>query len=859
MSDSSRLPGPGERASRISAAAARTDSYAALDAILGQARARLLRHRTLVGLGLGLSAASVFALLGALALGLHPSSAIRWTCLGLVALALAAGPAVGLIASWRSGAVAVASRISRSDPRLRSLLLSAVELRALGPQARGVSTALIEAQAAFAMQRAKRIVLRETISGTPAAASLTLGILMCLVVAAAWRYGPPVLVRGLGAIRRLPAGAHPGPAAEPITGDIELTYFYPAHTHLAERTVAGTNGEIEAPAGTQVSLRTRADRAVKQAELVINGSPQALAISGDRSLAGSFVVSSPGSYFFRFGPDNHPLAEGPPIAIAVQADAPPQISLDAPPEELEVEPNQVLDLRFRATDDYGLSEIRLVYRLPGAESETSLTLRQLAEPPLRLEGTARFDLGPLHLLAGDQVSYALEALDNDDVQGHKVGRSRPHLLKIFSPAEHHREALARARALWERLLLLLGDRLDEVAAPPTAASSGIDFRAMQLCQDLELEATRLLKDPTQEKNLATALRNVARGERRRASATADERETSLDDLAPPAGRALAAEIDGLERDTLYLEALLDQATADDLSALGRELSVRRRELSELLERYRKSPTPELKAQVTALFNRLKARSAELASRMRELAKGLSNQPHLNLEAVPKGFDSALSQVEQALASADIDQALKSLDQLAGQLDQLQSELERSRDSATEENRELADQLKQFKDDLDEVQRNQTRIANETEGVRRDTRKALEQRAPATQSMLDELRAETQRAKAQLDQVPETMIGRELPGDRSLPEAKEQTAELDRALEAKDFEQALQSAQRALDSVGLLQGQLDREGVLHSFANRLLSSTDGRAKPAGQGRTPSPAAGQHPSPGRAGQAPEALPG
>jgi len=817
-------------------------SYADLDAMLAKGRARLWLHGTLVALGLALGAFSALTLLGALALGVHPSGAIRWAFLALMASALGTGPIWGVVGSWRSGPSSVAARISRSDPRLRSLLLSAVELRSLGPETRGLSTVLIEAQAGFAMDRAKRIDLREAIPTGPSRACLALGIGSLLITGLTWRYGPPVMHRGFGVLRRLPDAAHPGMAAEPITGDIELTYSYPAHTHLAQRSVAGTNGEIDVPAGTQVSLRTRADRAVTQAQLIVNGIPQALAISGDRLLSGSFVVSRPGSYFFRFGPVGHPIAEGPPIAIAVQADAPPQISLEAPPEELEVEPKEIVELRYQASDDYGLSEIRLVYRLPGAQKESSVSLRKLDEPPLRLDGTARFDLGPLHLMAGDQLSYALEALDNDDVQGPKLGRSRPHVLKIFSPAEHHREALARMRALWERLLGLLGDRLDEAETPRATDASGTDARAMQLCQDLEHEARQLLKDSGQEKGIAIALRNVARAEGRRASATSDERDSlsvspRVSQGAPDqASPALNEEINGLERDVSYLEALLDQATTDDLSALLRELTMRRLELSELLERYREHPTPELKEQIMALFDRLKARSAELASRMQQLAKGLSNQPHLNLEALPKGIGSNLSQVEQALAAADIDQALKSLDQLAGQLDTLQSELERSRGGEREENRELAQKLKDFKDDLDEVQRDQTKIASEIDSLLHETRKALERRAPATTSMLDELRSETQRAKAQLDQIPQTGVARALIGDDSLFEAKDRTAELDRALQSKDLDQALRSAEQALHAVGSLREELDRYGIFRSLAGRPTDDASaGPNQPAAQAR------------------------
>ena len=61
------------------------------------------------------------------------------------------------------------------------------------------------------------------------------------------------------------------------------------------------------------------------------------------------------------------------------------------------------------------------------------------------------------------------------------------------------------------------------------------------------------------------------------------------------------------------QALLDQATSKDLATFSRELAARRRDLSELLERYRKNPTPELKAQITQLLDRLKTYAKRVRS------------------------------------------------------------------------------------------------------------------------------------------------------------------------------------------------------------------------------------------------------
>ena len=73
---------------------------------------------------------------------------------------------------------------------------------------------------------------------------------------AAW--GVAALVPGPNLGRgwsRLVAGmpARPArPRAEPITGDVEITYRYPAHTGRPERKVPGSDGSIQAPRGTEV-------------------------------------------------------------------------------------------------------------------------------------------------------------------------------------------------------------------------------------------------------------------------------------------------------------------------------------------------------------------------------------------------------------------------------------------------------------------------------------------------------------------------------------------------------------------------------------------------------------------------------
>src|SRR5204862_7358827 len=134
---------------------------------------------------------------------------------------------------------------------------------------------------------------------------------------------------------------------------------------------------------------------------------------------------------------------------------------------LEVDPQGNVQIAWSATDDYGLQQISLVFQRAGGKEER-LVLTTPPSPARRLRGAYTWEIAPLKLRAGDKVAYHLEAKDNDAVDGAQKGVSATQAIKVFSAAEHSREALIRAQALWERLVALTADRLEE--KPPPASS-----------------------------------------------------------------------------------------------------------------------------------------------------------------------------------------------------------------------------------------------------------------------------------------------------------------------------------------------------------------------------------------------------
>jgi hypothetical protein len=815
--------------------AAANDAYRPIDALLqaSQRRERLLRLGSAVAIVF--LAGSALAAVFAVAIPLHPSAALQqWFWASESAL----------LTACIAGAILWPSRLLRpGDPRLRSLLRSAVELRGIDlTRPESPSGVLVLAQARFAAARLAGLDLRDAMPARLVWVLLVGGALSIGLIGAA--ASQTRLRDGLAGLwHPVPAPSGKGSAREPITGDIELTYLYPAHTHMATRTVAGTAGEIQAPAGTQVRITTRADRPVREAFLVVNGKALPLTVTASRSLSGSLLVDKSGSYLFRLQPSTGAAIEGPPIPITVQVDAPPEVLLDSPAEDLEVDPKQTVVLRYRANDDYGISETRLRYRQPGASEDSRAALQHPSDPPTHLAGEARFDLAPLHLAPGDRVTYAIEALDNDGVAGAKLGQSKSQTLKVFSAAEHHHQAIASVRALWERLVDLLGDRLEDAAnrdAPNTDASapSTVDTRALGLAMDLLKSSTDLRKDTQSPKALWQALANIGRAERERASETMDARDLLRTDGAADGQlrlhsrsaemtalrTALSAETVELEHSVLYLEALLDRQTMDDLVALTHELASRRRELTELIDRYNKTKSPELRAEIAAQLQRLKDRQRELMNRMAELAKGISDE-HLNREATEElskqhDIGSGLDEAEQKLASGDLEGALKALDSVGNTLEELQRRLTNAAagQGADQGFSQLSHEISDLKEGLAQLTTQEKHLQTETDKIRERARLNAERHSPRSTQMLEKLRAETQRAQAKLAQIPPGALPQRILGNDALALAKERTEELAKALAVSDLDQAAHSVDQAIQQTEALQLAADRETVLRSLSD-----------------------------------------
>jgi hypothetical protein len=773
-----------------------------------QARAVALEVVLLASATLGLGVVLASALARAWPRG------VRWV------LAAAVLATVGLVAErlWRHWTRAAgnpfrtARLVASRMPGVSLDLLAVLELRRAMAHDPSFSTELALAHLRAVDARTAELDAQAVIdrAAVRRAGFLALGALAALaLVSAVW----PDRIRALLKALRPATAAGRQLAREPITGELEVLYQYPAYTGLAPRTVTST-GDLGGPKGTVVQLRTRADRAVTGAQLVLNtGAVVPLRVEHGRDLSGSLVLQGSGTYAVVFtGRGGREVARGPDFPLTVEADAPPQVSVLLPGPELEVDPEQEVLLRWEATDDYGISDLALVWTTPDGQSHR----QKLAHDDGRKSaGQYRWPLGPLKLGAGDRISYSVEALDNDAVDGPQRGASRQQMLVVYSAAEHRREALRRASELWERLLAHLATRMEgpdrdaRKSEDKVRSQEPVDLSGLTLGGDIVGTARALARERDRNEALVAALEHVGQDVTARVRGTSDARKLWLRlsgrrselDMDGRLTRVAQEEISALEKDALYLESLLDQQRMEELREIASQMAREQRELAKLIEQFQSTRDPGLQEKILRQVAALRNRMEELARRMAELQKSIRDE-HYNLESLQEmakqqDMQGGLDDIEKLLKEGKTEEALARLQQLQAQMSELQKQLDQSAENmGGRANPELVKRFREFGDQLKATTEEQRQLAEQTKAVRDRYREQMRQRMKQAAAGLKEtLQKKAEQVSQDYQKVgPNDLSPR---ADAPLEQAKSELENLKSALKSEDFDLAAEAAQRAV--------------------------------------------------------------
>lgn len=224
----------------------------------------------------------------------------------------------------------------------------------------------------------------------------------------------------------------------PLFRSFRVQLQYPSYSKLLPLVQEDFVGDVTALPGTNVTVSGSVSKELTKAMLVFNDSTYVPATVRGNSFTARFTLRKNGSYSVHVL-DTDGLTNIDPVSYALRTipDEYPRVTIVEPGRNIDIADNQLLPLRIVASDDYGFSSLRLVYRLIQSRFEKPHEQYSTIPIPYRATGSELetqylWQLGSLHLVPEDVVEYFVEVFDNDDVNGPKRSRSEVYLLRLPS-------------------------------------------------------------------------------------------------------------------------------------------------------------------------------------------------------------------------------------------------------------------------------------------------------------------------------------------------------------------------------------------------------------------------------------------
>jgi hypothetical protein len=487
---------------------------------------------------------------------------------------------------------------------------------------------------------------------------------------------------------------------------------------------------IEAPRGTTVELLVHPRIPSRQGAALLGPTHIRMSAAPNGRLFARFVVRESTPLALRLFSEEHWYQDDQPRRVRALEDEPPKVVLDLPEATGTVEAQASLGLRFKASDDHGLSSVDLVIRsASGAEQRRRLWSTLRAEKP-RTEIADETSLVPAEVGAqpGDGLLLWLEARDSDVVSGPNLGVSKSIHIEVATDAQKLSLRLPLLREVLDGALTSLADRLEtpvpeqngaalqrlgEVQASATAWTTALQRliaagREHGEPHGLDLDQLQGILDRTRRELTREGAAYRGSGQSQRQHIEAD-------------GRVVASH----ERDVLLLADILAQGLVDEARALTEELSELKTRVAQLLEQLKAERSPEAERALLAEIAKISRRLRELSQNLARLANRVPSE-FINHEALPQDdAGDAVDKLRAAVEAGDLESAERQLAELAQGIDQLSQQIESGGARFREAHFGARDKaVAGARRDLDMLAAEQHRLAERTHGlVRRAAERA----------------------------------------------------------------------------------------------------------------------------------------
>ena len=240
----------------------------------------------------------------------------------------------------------------------------------------------------------------------------------------------------------------------PAIEKLNLVYTLPDYTGPAKKRIEDTKGDIAAIPGTTVTVEIQATKPLQQAKLKIkDGAEIPLDKADDGTWQASFVLwnselkatppergvrvlNAPTQYQVLLT-DTEGYDNGDPLwrPINLLRDQPPNVAITTPGKDVQVKPYAKVSLTIEARDDYGVGEVKVLYRVGDAAQVKELARFTVAKPDKQQTSNKfdwRLDSGTA-FKSGEVVQYWAVAVDRNNLTGPGQAESRKYFLFVTTP------------------------------------------------------------------------------------------------------------------------------------------------------------------------------------------------------------------------------------------------------------------------------------------------------------------------------------------------------------------------------------------------------------------------------------------
>jgi len=566
----------------------------------------------------------------------------------------------------------------------------------------------------------------------------------------------------------------------PDLRDFTVRVTYPAYTGRPAETVRN-GGNLTVPEGSQ--LRWEFSTAATEALALRFDNPAELVQASQQGA--SFVAERRALRSQPYFVDLRNAASTNPNPISYQLtvvpDAPPSLTVEAFSDTTSL---RYLALGGSATDDYGLTALRLHYRLhragAGPNAGGGYASRALALPS-GAGGTYAYtwNLGPLGLQPGDRLEYFVEAVDNDGIHGPKSTRSRPLEFRLPSRRELDKQLASQANS---------------VASQLSSAAK---------------QSKQLERELAQSQDKLKTKRDLSRQDRKQLEDMLDQKQQ------------LDQQVQQMQQQFEQLQKQQDQQ-----SPKSEELAQKAEELKKLMSDLLDPETKKLYEKLQKLLDQQKQPDPE----MQKLLQQLENKEN----TLQKELDRALEMFKQMQFEQKAEQTADRLEQLAKDEEKL-AEKTAENDKSNPDNKQSAEQQKAQNQQL---QKEQAQKRQEFEELKKDLADLKQQdKELGDQNELDEQKPDQQQTDQDM-QDGEQQLGKNQnqKASQSQKSAAQRMQKMAKKMKDQMSDDEQQKAQQNIDDLrdildNLVTLSFDQEKLMKDF--RAVDQSDPRFVQLGQ--------------------------